>query len=86
MTSKLRNIQPEKAFLVLALIFGIAILCINPPFQVPDEQVHFYKSYALTDGQSYEKKLVILRDFLFQKVPIMLILNLKVSNFILKKK
>lgn len=67
MTSKLRNIQPEKAFLVLALIFGIAILCINPPFQVPDEQVHFYKSYALTDGQIIPEKIGNTSGFFIPK-------------------
>lgn len=57
MMSKFRDIQPEQAFLLLALIFGIAILFINPPFQAPDEQVHFYKSYALSDGQFIPEKI-----------------------------
>jgi uncharacterized membrane protein len=57
MMSKFRDIQPEQAFLLLALIFGIAILFINPPFQAPDEQVHFYKSYALSDGQIIPEKI-----------------------------
>ena len=50
MTIGLRNIKPEKAFLIIALIFGVAFLVSTPPFQVFDEPEHFYKAIYLGEG------------------------------------
>lgn len=50
MTIGLRNIKPEKAFLIIALIFGAAFLVSTPPFQVFDEPEHFYKAIYLGEG------------------------------------
>ena len=51
---KLKNaylcIKPENVFFVLSIIFGTIILFINPPFLVPDEEAHFYRSYQLSQG------------------------------------
>jgi uncharacterized membrane protein len=57
MINELRDIQPEKAFLIIGLIFGIAFLCINPPFQAPDESHHYYKSLYLSSGHIIPEKL-----------------------------
>lgn len=46
-----KEIQPEKAFLAICLIFGIGFLLITPPFQVPDEPEHLMKSFHLSEGQ-----------------------------------
>lgn len=57
MIDKFRDIKPEKIFLILALIFGITFLCLNPPFQAPDEGAHFYKSFSLSEGQLIPEKI-----------------------------
>ena len=43
------KLRPEYAFIVVSLIFGMIMLVITPPFQVPDEPVHFYRSYQVAD-------------------------------------
>lgn len=37
--------KPEYFFLVVASLFGIFFIFIIPPFQTPDEHVHFYRAY-----------------------------------------
>jgi len=51
MMQKFRNIQPQKAFIIIGIFFGVLFLVVTPPFQVNDENAHFYKSYAVSDGQ-----------------------------------
>lgn len=41
---------PEKTFVYLALIFGVIFIVITPPFQSPDEDSHFKKSYLISEG------------------------------------
>lgn len=41
---------PELALMLLGLSFGGLLIAITPPFQVPDEQVHFYRAYQVSDG------------------------------------
>lgn len=43
--------KPEKAFIVLAFIFGVGFLITIPPLQTPDEIAHFYRSYQVATGQ-----------------------------------
>lgn len=43
--------RPENLYLIIALIYGVLFLTTTPPFQVPDEVGHFYRSYQLSDGQ-----------------------------------
>jgi uncharacterized membrane protein len=57
MINKLQNIEVEKLFLIIGLIFGFAFLVINPPFQVCDENTHFYKVLYLTDGNFLPEKV-----------------------------
>lgn len=47
----LSKINPTKFFLVVSLVTGVFMLLITPPFQVPDEVNHFYKSYQIADGK-----------------------------------
>ena len=41
----------EYVFLVIALAWGVAQVFIVPPLQVPDEGDHWFRAWALTDGQ-----------------------------------
>ena len=43
------TILPEKIYLVLALVFGLLLVFITPPLQVPDEIDHLNRSYQLTE-------------------------------------
>jgi uncharacterized membrane protein len=45
-----KGIKVETIFLILSLFFGLLILTLNPPFQVPDESEHYDKSYAISEG------------------------------------
>jgi uncharacterized membrane protein len=44
-------LTPERFFLVLALLSGLAFAAVTPPFQVPDEPVHFYRAYTVSEGR-----------------------------------
>ena len=41
---------PERVWVCLGLVFGGLLLAITPPFQVPDEQMHFYRAFQVSDG------------------------------------
>lgn len=43
--------RPERFFVVASLLAGLAFVFVTPPFQVPDEPVHFYRSYAVSTGE-----------------------------------
>lgn len=47
------KINPEKFFVYCALIFGILLITIIPPFQSPDEDSHFKKAYVVSKGQLF---------------------------------
>lgn len=47
------KIRPEKFFIYCALIFGILLITIIPPFQSPDEDSHFKKAYVVSRGQLF---------------------------------
>lgn len=42
-----------KFFIYCALIFGIVLIGIIPPFQSPDEDSHFKKAYVIAHGKFY---------------------------------
>lgn len=50
-TSQANKIKPENIYLIIALIYGVLFIFTTPPFQVPDEIGHFYRSYQISDGQ-----------------------------------
>ncbi len=43
--------KPEKVFLCLAIVFGLTIVFVTPPFQSPDEYAHFYRAYLVSQGE-----------------------------------
>lgn len=48
--------SPATAFLAIGLCFGLIFLFLTPPFQVPDEQAHFYRAYQISEGQIVAQK------------------------------
>ena len=57
MISKFRDINPETAFLIIGLIYGIGFLLATPAFQVPDEYEHFYRAVYVSEGHIVPEKL-----------------------------
>lgn len=49
----MKNMNMEKIFLVLGFLFGCLFIYVIPPFQSPDEDSHFKKAYAISEGQFY---------------------------------
>jgi uncharacterized membrane protein len=45
--------RPDRFFLLAGLLSGLVFLIVTPPFQVPDEPVHFYRAYALSEGEPW---------------------------------
>lgn len=50
----------ENAYLYFAIIFGITILFLLPPFGVPDENKHFVKSFEMSYGKVQDDGYVYL--------------------------
>ncbi len=44
------KITPGKLFLAVSLQWGLIMVFVTPPFQVPDEASHFYRSYQVSRG------------------------------------
>jgi len=42
--------EPHKAFFLVGLIFGLLFVFVTPPFEVPDENAHFYYAYHISQG------------------------------------
>ncbi len=42
--------KPEIAFVWIGTIWGSLFLFVTPPFQVPDENRHFYRAYQVSEG------------------------------------
>lgn len=61
-------LKPEIIFLIIGLIFGIAIALINPIFHVPDEPSHYLKVINLSQGHIFEEQSKIFVD-LYSPVP-----------------
>ncbi len=45
------KIRPETYFIFTGALFGLAFIIITPPFESPDETVHFYRAYQVSEGQ-----------------------------------
>ncbi len=41
---------PHKAFLCIAIVFGISVTVSTPPFQPQDENCHFYRAWQVSTG------------------------------------
>lgn len=46
----------EKKFVYLAIIFGLIIMVLTPPFQAPDENNHFKKAYVISKGNIFPEE------------------------------
>ena len=46
-----KKLSPEWVFLSFGFLLGMLSLFIMPPFQIPDEQTHFFRAYQVSDGQ-----------------------------------
>jgi uncharacterized membrane protein len=55
--NRIKSLNPQYVFIVLGLIYGIAFLVLIPPFQVPDEYEHYYKSWDLSNGNLIPEKI-----------------------------
>lgn len=49
--------SPENALIIIGIALGILCLTITPPFQVADEYMHFYRSFCLSEGQVWNKRV-----------------------------
>jgi len=47
----LARVRLEYVFLVIALVWGIPQVFVVPPLQVPDEEAHWFRAWAMTEGQ-----------------------------------
>ena len=50
---KILNSSAHRFFLITALFFGLLIIVLTPPFQVPDEGHHLYRAYHIAEGNSF---------------------------------
>lgn len=73
---KILNVKAEKLFLYFAVIFGLSFIIVTPPFQVADENYHFYQAYTIselyTNSENGTEKIpgfYIRIDSTFSKLP-----------------
>jgi uncharacterized membrane protein len=43
--------RPASVFVALSLVFGMITLLLTPPLRGPDEPAHFFRIYAITQGE-----------------------------------
>ena len=43
------NIKPQRFFLFIAFTFGTIFVFLTPPMQTPDESIHFWRAYELSE-------------------------------------
>jgi len=46
----IEDFKPDFFFIIFASFFGLIILLLTPPFQIPDEINHFYRAYQISEG------------------------------------
>ena len=51
------NLKKEFLFLFFAFVFGLGLVFILPPFQVPDEPAHFFRAFQIANGDFVSNKL-----------------------------
>lgn len=42
--------QHHKVFFYIAIVWGLCMVFLTPPFMVPDEPAHFYRAYQISEG------------------------------------
>src|SRR5580704_14704365 len=67
----IRWTRPERAFLVIAIVFGQALVVLIPPFQSADEPYHFFRAYQITEGNFVARQMDV-RGFSGAYLPISL--------------
>ncbi|MHC5184883.1 MAG: DUF2142 domain-containing protein [Planctomycetota bacterium] len=50
MVSKEGELRPEVVFFCIALVFGLALVLVNAPFQIQDGGTHFFRAYHVSQG------------------------------------
>ncbi len=55
--SKLGEMKPETAFLIIGLMFGLCFVIATPALQVPDEYEHFYRALYVSEGHIFPEKV-----------------------------
>ncbi len=50
MIDKTKSLDAIPVFISCALIFGLILIFLVPPFQSPDENSHFYRAHHIADG------------------------------------
>jgi uncharacterized membrane protein len=45
------NYRPDRIYLITGITAGLLLVFSTPPFMVPDEDVHFYRSYQISEGE-----------------------------------
>jgi uncharacterized membrane protein len=45
------RLRLDSAFILIALIFGNALIVLTPPFQTADEAQHFFRAWQITQGE-----------------------------------
>ena len=53
------NLNPTRIFWILSLSFGIVLFILIPPFQAPDEEVHFLRAYTISEGAFFAHAYLI---------------------------
>lgn len=48
--------RPDRFFLAAGLACGLAFVFGTPPFQAPDETIHFYRAYAVSEGTLWARR------------------------------
>lgn len=51
-----RRLDPARVYLWLAAVFGVAVLFANPPFQAPDEYMHYFRIHQFATGHLFAEK------------------------------
>lgn len=46
----MHDLNPHRLFTCLGVLFGLLFIVVTPPFQSPDEYAHFFRAYALSEG------------------------------------
>ena len=54
--SRLRKIKPHQLFILAGTLFGLIMIVVTPPFQVPDEINHWYRAFQISSGQLLAEK------------------------------
>lgn len=45
--------RPENIYFLISLFFGILLVFITPPYQIPDERAHFYRANQIAEGEFF---------------------------------